>query len=323
MSDSLRSVVVSRRLLLAKEFYRNAVDQSKLRGGLNGLLAIHNFHIAIEIVLKAILLENEIRSEKTLNIDFERMLADIDAFPAFKEVGKILPFRQELRNINQQRNLAQHHAVEPHADALAEVRYVSYRFLVDVFDRYFDCSFDEISRVDLIQYPTQRRLVLKALALLAKERYLDSSCCSSAAFVLAQSMLTSALPGGGQNALFFASTDLKRIDETGRLERVFGKVYGKIHESELFSAVLASGVSLAELSRFQKSTPRTDFSLTGKPWFHVWNAEVNREMAQNAIDFVIDCVIKWQLQGLELQVSDERLGDLLKYIEEDSEEGLP
>ncbi len=90
---------VVRRLMLSKEFFRHALGRSEMSGALNKMIAVHNFHISIEITLRAIMLHHQIRTEKTLNIDFETMLSEIDNHPPFKQSGQKLPYRQELRNL--------------------------------------------------------------------------------------------------------------------------------------------------------------------------------------------------------------------------------
>jgi hypothetical protein len=56
-----------RRLMLAKQLYEHALDHSRTGAAVDKMIAIHNFHNAIEIVLRAILLEHEIRVERELN----------------------------------------------------------------------------------------------------------------------------------------------------------------------------------------------------------------------------------------------------------------
>ena len=105
--------VTFNRLLLAKQLYLHAFDHSNKAGAINKMISVHDFHNAIEIALRAIFLQYEIRAERQLNITFEAMLNEIDNYPQFKSQGIKLPYRQELRSLNQLRNLVQHHAAEP------------------------------------------------------------------------------------------------------------------------------------------------------------------------------------------------------------------
>ena len=86
----------------------HGIELSKNTDALSKMIAVHNFHNAIEITLKSIFLYHEIRAEKQLNIEFETMMSEIDSHQAFKDLGKKLPYRQDMRNLNQIRNLVQH-----------------------------------------------------------------------------------------------------------------------------------------------------------------------------------------------------------------------
>ena len=78
MAEDLdRKTTRLRRLMLAKQLYEHALDHSRTGAAADKMIAVHNFHNAIEIVLRAILLEHEIRVERELNIDFEQMLNNI------------------------------------------------------------------------------------------------------------------------------------------------------------------------------------------------------------------------------------------------------
>lgn len=95
-----------RRLLLAKQLYLHGLDHSNKAGVLNNMIAVHNLHNAIEIALKAIISHHDIRIDKPpYRINFEDMLQAIDSHPAFKDEEIKLPYRKEVTNLNQYRNL--------------------------------------------------------------------------------------------------------------------------------------------------------------------------------------------------------------------------
>ena len=157
-----------RRLLLAKQLYIHGLEHANKFGALNKMIAVHNLHNALEIVLRSILLHYEIRAEKQLNIEFETMLNEIDGFEDFKKKGKKLPYRQELRNLNQLRNLVQHHAYEPESSSMEEWKVFSRRFLEIAFKEYFQVDFNSVSSIDLIDDE-----LLRAILTLAASGILD------------------------------------------------------------------------------------------------------------------------------------------------------
>ena len=85
MDENLeKQATARRRLLLAKQFYEHAMDHSRGGDALGKMIAVHNFHNAIEIVLRAIMLEHEIRPTRELNLNFESLMGEIDQFEKFK-----------------------------------------------------------------------------------------------------------------------------------------------------------------------------------------------------------------------------------------------
>ena len=141
---------INKKLLLAKEFHLNACELAKRTDPLSKMMAVHNFHIGIEITLKTILLKNEIRLEKTLNISFEQLMNDVDKFPDFRDKGLKLPYRQEITNLNKMRGLIQHQAIEPDWNSLDDWRLYSAKFLITVFEKYFDTDFRRLNRISFI-----------------------------------------------------------------------------------------------------------------------------------------------------------------------------
>ena len=59
-------IIVFNRLILAKQIFYHGIQHSNQVGSLNKMIAILNYHNAVEIVLRNILLKYEIRPEKQL-----------------------------------------------------------------------------------------------------------------------------------------------------------------------------------------------------------------------------------------------------------------
>ncbi len=317
MTTNPRPEIVSRRLLLSKEFYLQGVERSRSQDGLSRLLAIHHFHISIEITLKAILLDFGIRTEKSLNIDFEQMLSDIDNHFEFKQKKKKIPFRQELRNINQQRNLAQHHVIEPHENALADFKYFTHRFLVDSFLSYFEEDFESMSRLDLIDDSTIRAIIEKSQRYMKEENYAGALCGAAVAFKSAESMISHIVPDAGSDSVFFIASELRRAGFDSRpMISAFERINKRIRNGEVINAVIGSGISPSRLSKFFSSTPIVQMALNGNPFFIFRENPYTLEEAENSIEFVIDSIIKWQSQGLVMSFSEQSRNALSKWLSE-------
>ncbi len=288
--------IVLRRLLLSKEFYFNAVCESELASELERMMAVHNFHIAIEILVKTVLLHHEIRGEKTLNIDFETMLTEIDKYPEFKHKGIKVPYRQEIRNLNQYRNLVQHHAMVPERSVMDDFRVFTRRFIEKSMPLYFGVSFDEVSRFEYIHDSLLKKLAAKAYAKMQANEFEQSICLSAALFVYGSSSITDFLPDEGTSSAFFSTSDLREFRD---LSRAIEKTHDRIRDSEKFTALVASGLKLADIKRFRSKTPYVSLAVYGHPWFHArQDATYEQQDAEWVLDYSMACILLWQREGL-------------------------
>jgi hypothetical protein len=310
--------VVSKRILLAKEFYLHGVELAKNNDPLSKMLAIHNFHIAIEITVKSILLKYDIRNDRTLNIDFESMLSEVDRHQDFKERGLKLPYRQEIRNLNQMRNLVQHHAIEPDQSSMDDWRLFSKQFLEKTFMSYFDIDFDNVNRMDFVADDGLKKYMNLALLHISNRDFASASCCAAAAFEYASLSISSFIPES--SASFFVRSSLYRsgIDFEG-LENAFRKTHKRIDESEHFAALLASGLNLADYNKFKEATPFVTIMFGGNPHFEtVENKEFGEETTKWLAEFVISTLIKWQQLGLSPKIPDHLASGAHGFIDEET-----
>jgi hypothetical protein len=298
--------IVLRRLLLSKEFYFNAVCESELASELERMMAVHNFHIAIEILVKTVLLHHEIRGEKTLNIDFETMLTEIDKHPVFKDKGVKVPYRQEIRNLNQYRNLVQHHAMVPERSVMDDFRVFTRRFIEKSMPLYFGVSFAEVSRFEFIHNPLLKKLASNAYAKMQAGEFEQSICLSAALFVYGSSSITDFLPDEGANSAFFATSGLREFrDLTSAIE----KTHDRIRDSEKFTALVASGLKLADIKRFKSKTPHINLAIYGHPWFHArQDAVYEQQDAEWVLEYSVACILLWQREGLNPGVREHWSG---------------
>lgn len=300
------SQIVLRRLLLSKEFYFNAVCESELASELERMMAVHNFHIAIEIFVKAVLLHHEIRGEKTLNIDFESMLTEIDKHPEFVDKGIKVPYRQEIRNLNQYRNLVQHHAMVPERSVMDDFRVFTRRFIEKAMPLYFGVSFAEVSRFEFIHNPFLRKLASNAYAKMQAGEFKNSIYLSAALFTYGSSSITDFLPDEGFNSAFFATSGLHDFRD---LTRAIEKTHDRIRDSEKFTALVASGLKLADIKRFKSKTPHVSLAIYGHPWFHArQDATYEQYDAEWVLEYSVACILLWQREELNPEIQEHWSG---------------
>lgn len=312
-----------RRLLLSKNIYLHGLGHSRANSPLDKMIAIHNFHNALEIVLRSIFLHHEIRPEKQLNIDFESMLNEIDSHEKFRQNNIKLPYRQELRNLNQVRNMVQHHAVEPEASTIDDWRVFTNRFLIKAFKTYFNEDFDELTSTNFIECDGLKRLLLIGYELQEKHQYLESVIAAKLAFIYASYSIQRFLPSDGLNSDFFVissiSSELRRLDLrlSGKVEDIIRKIYDKISESQRYSAIISSGVSFYDYKRYEELTPSITLTLSGSYVVQMGpNFNPDSESSSWVLSFVEQAIIKWQLAGIKLEFKDHLLMSCNNAIEE-------
>lgn len=306
MAEDLdRKTTRLRRLMLAKQLYEHALDHSRTGAAADKMIAVHNFHNAIEIVLRAILLEHEIRVERELNIDFEQMLKNIDQFPKFIEKGQRLPYRQELRKLNSVRNLVQHHAHEPEGSTMEEWRVFTGRFLTQAVGEYFGEDFEALTPLTFIADIRLQRLLARSRSGQEKLDWSGALIASKVAFEYASSSIEDHLPHGGGIPPFLASelqTGNWEVDRA--VSRTLEKVYTRIADAERLAAKLASGINLADLARYQRAPISVRLSLNGTPHSFLSQKNIISDDVHWVYTFVVSTIIRWQTAGLDPKVQD-------------------
>jgi len=290
--------VTHRRLLLSKQMYLHGIELSKNTGALSKMIAVHNFHNAIEITLKAIFLYHEIRAEKQLNIEFEQMLAEIDNHQPFKDAGKKLPYRQDMRNLNQIRNLVQHHAVEPETSVMDEWRVFTKRFLERACKEYFDLDFNKLSAISLINNEQIREIFEKINEEMKKADWNKAAKLLRIVFECAINSITNILPSEGFNSSFFVTSQYRHDRELRHLAQTIEMIYSRIRSSEFYAALLASGISSVNLDKLKQKIPHAEFAVDGTPYFN-GKMDYTEDDCLWAFNFIVNFIIELQLQGLE------------------------
>lgn len=310
-----------RRLLLAKQLYLHGLEHSYNKGSLNKMISIHNFHNAIEITLRAIFLQYEIRAEKQLNIEFEAMLNEVDNFYLFKKSGKRLPYRQELRNLNQLRNMVQHHAVEPETSTMEDWRVFTKRFLIEAFKDYFDKSFDSISSLDLIADDNLRKLLEISGNYLKNKDIVQCVINAKVAFEYAIQKILNEVTHKNFHRLsgFNINQSLDNpmigyIDDT--IKEINANIYESIKETKHFLVMLSIGIELAEYKKIEKLTPKVKLSSNGYPHLTQTNKIDSLEDATWMYHFTTNCITHWQLLDLEPALPTWSVKGFNKYIDE-------
>lgn len=291
-----------RKLLLAKQLYFHGLEHSNNVGMLDKMIAVHDFHNAVEIVLKAIILHFDIRPENQLNINFVTMINEINKHKTFKEKNIVLPYQREVTNLNQYRNFVQHHGFEPESSNIDEFRVITKHFLIDVYQDYFDKSFDDLSAVDIVDDYILRELLRISLVSITESKFGKSVILSTIAFKWASRAISDFLPVNKILSTFFRVPYECKIEH---LDEILKRLEEKVDDNLYLTALLSSGVKLVDYKWFQSIAPIVNFVESGSPYVH-WRALLpDEDKARWLHNFIVNTIIHWQTIGLKLGVPEK------------------
>lgn len=297
--DEGKKAIAFRRLLLAKEIYLHGLDHSSRPSALNKMISVHNFHNAIEIVVKAIMLHFDVRTEKELNLEFEVMLNEVDKHEAFRKQGLRLPYRLEIRNLNSMRNMVQHHAIEPSSSAMEDWRVFTRGFLNRVTSDYFGLNFERLSELDLIEDAQLRELLSLAGEQFEAGKLREGVSLVKLAFHMGSLGVLDVLPDEGFLSSFFIGT---KVRGNQGLEAVVDKFAERVRNVEVFAVLLSTGANPVDLKRLEACTPNLVLLSGGRPIFQYGAQQTDPETAVWAREFVIGRLVNWQHLGLRPSV---------------------
>lgn len=281
-------------------------------------MAVHNFHIGIELVLRTILLKYDIRREKELNINFNALLKDADK--ALKDQDIKIPFQQQIKALNTMRGLIQHHAKVPDSSDIDDYRLYSEKFLASVFEDYFECDFDETNRVSFVKNGHLKTLLEISATRLSEDEYIKSACYSAAVFEYARYSISHEIKGM-YNARRISSA-MSRFRGNNRrdeyeLKYAFERTLERVLESERLTILLTSGVLLSDYRKFNKLAPYVKFASMGNPHFFFTGSDfnVNHDVAEWLLQFVVNSIINWQQIGLNPMLGNEHIRGFDHFLE--------
>jgi len=301
--------IIHRRLLLAKELYLHGEVHSRLPGEFNKMIAVHNLHNAIEVVLRSIYLKYDIIDEKKSDPAFNDILSRV-----VEQLGKHqmppLPHVQRIRQLNIARNQIQHHAIAPPDTAVDEYRALAHDFLATTFKTYFQVSLDDISVVDLIANEPLRQLTALAQENLASHNVQGSLLPLTSAFELAMESLIDLLPSSRPEHLPRHQAPYGYEDVARALDNEAAQmaewVINRVRESERLAVILSAGIHLDEYLRFQAFLSSIPFAITffGRVQFSYSDKLLpDEEEVRWAFQFVARSILQWQNMGLLNRIS--------------------
>lgn len=240
-------------ILLAKQLYDHGINHSNLGGAINNMIAIHNFHNTVEFILRTIC--DHFSVNFSGDPSFNELIGKVGEVYK-REIKEELPFKQQMKNLNKERNNVQHNGTPPSNEAVAKYRVFSYEFLSEVIEKVFELDFIELSLVNMISDEKIKSLLkisdtaikegdkLKAIAILKKTfewgiGYLDT---------ILPDYKIDPIYGEGWLRELYSLIKVDHFSSLGKTSRI--KNYYQKHMSEIYHdlseplSILAYGIDL-------------------------------------------------------------------------------
>lgn len=171
MSDSIPNIT-HHRFAIAKEMYLQGASYVNKESRVGLISAILNFDYAVETVLKAVALENDLgfypKSRRFK--DFPEL---VDEICNLKPLSKAII--NQINALHSLRNNVQHHAVIPSSDEVNKHQHTTRLFIDEICTAFYNntITFDSISLSFLVDNLVERIILDEMEKAIAEERYTD------------------------------------------------------------------------------------------------------------------------------------------------------
>ena len=165
-----------KRLILAKGVYLHGCVHAMNKDEMSRLLAVHHFDFAVEMILKSLATKYGVLDSARKEFRFKDLWNEI----VRKNVN--LPFRQQIFDLRDVRNLAQHAGVVPPYEEVIKFKGYVEDFLRSVVKSEFGIDFDKLTIAELIENEKIKQTMIEAEQALSKKNYRE--CISKCADAL-------------------------------------------------------------------------------------------------------------------------------------------
>ncbi|MFA6223414.1 MAG: hypothetical protein WC647_13980 [Desulfomonilaceae bacterium] len=307
--------IVLRRLLLSKQFYSHGLTHYSASSDMDKMIAVHHFHISIEILLKAILLKNDATVKD--KVSFPELINQVCEIKNDSNFGK---HKQTLISLNEIRNKMQHASVTPGKSIMEEWRVYAKGALEDGFFQFFKLDFVTFSANQAIADPDIKEMLIKSCQYAKHGRGKTSLELSRIAFECASKSLLESFKKkhfvrslSAPSGYFFEGNE-RYFEEIAETVNDLTRWTEEIHD---FIFLLSSGLSLHEYKEFLDLTGTV--SPTGGNFFTngIPDNPDSDEVAW-AHEYAVNTILNWQYMGFNVSVPEwykKSLNGFLKQLD--------
>lgn len=259
------------------------------------MVAVHHYHIAIEITLRNIVSKYSISNYKD-NCGFSDLIGIIKNSTVFKNTDLKLPHEHKIKTVNTRRNDIQHNFVEPSNDLTNQTGLDTYRFFSDTFENLFGVDFNELTESSLIESEFLRKYIQYAERHFVRGDFYNSYRCSTAAFEWARMYLKKQKQGNETLDIF---SDLRSIEENDNFPEdaieLLERVGNQLNKNTEQLSLLSSGIDMSEYSYFKEFKPYVSLIRKGNVHFGSNRKQPTEISTRSAINYVTRTILVWQI----------------------------
>jgi hypothetical protein len=326
-------------LIISKQIFLHGIEHSKKSGQINRMIAIHNIHNSIEILLRGILYTSD---KKFSDYKFDELIGEANVVYQNK-VGKEFPLMKKIKSLNSQRNMVQHDADDPSIKVVEKYSIYTRTFLEEVYQNYYDLDFDNVSLIEFIQNQEIKSLlhlaqknffkdINKSMILLSRAFYLGINSVSQIFKTnYSNQYLPSALSWIDLLTTQGEVNNMIKYKENDLLARAYQQPYGR-QKNEVRNSIInmmsgleyyigtqisivGSGIDLFEYNKFKELTDKwsTIFSSNknGKFVSIYWPKKpmevITIEQTEELLFYVVNTLFGIESKGIELTIHDDYL----------------
>jgi hypothetical protein len=237
------------------------------------------------------------------------MLTELTKDDKLKNMGKPLPYPSQLRVLNNNRNMIQHHGQEVADATLNDAHFYSRAFLISAFKMYFDIDFETFGPIELIKAKGIRGLMRVAYERYESRNIVEACAIAKYAFFKVLDGFKTIVPKSKDR--HYQIQELKFDSATTRkLEIIFDEVDKGISESFKYSTFLSIGIAFEDYLKISRIYTNALFMMNGSVEFNQMGS-VTEDDAKWMLSFAVDGILKLESAGSREDIEEAFLPKMI------------
>lgn len=174
--------VTLKRLLFTKRLYLHGTLHSKNNTEIDRFMAIHHFDNSVELFLKIFATNEGILPTVKQDFNFKDLWNQVRTALEKRTPSYCLPLKDQMFNLHETRNLAQHQGDAPSHDTVIKYQEYTRDFFITCFKDIFDIEYDNVYASILVKDEKIRDALIEAEQKMESNDFKESMTSSTKAF---------------------------------------------------------------------------------------------------------------------------------------------